>query len=338
MPEKIINIYNMLSRQELRAAWYDPCSTLEQGEIMIWQKTIARPVTVTDIGLHSGQPVTMSVLPAAANQGLKFIRTDLPGRPQVRAHFSRVVDTTRATTLGEGAATLATVEHLLSACYGLGIDNAVIEVDGPEVPIMDGSAKPFVDLLLQAGSTSLPWPKAYLLVDQAVELSNGDGWMRVVPGKPRIMYAIDFSHPLIRRQRFTVPLEAEHFRREIAPARTFGFLKEVQFLQARGLARGGSLKNALVLDDNGILNPEGLRFPEEFVRHKILDVMGDLALLGMPILGRLEVSRGSHELHQRFIQHLIDSENAWRLWVPPLHNRTLRHAFESPVFWQGAPA
>jgi UDP-3-O-[3-hydroxymyristoyl] N-acetylglucosamine deacetylase len=305
---------------------------------MIWQKTIARPVTVTDIGLHSGQPVTMSMYPAAANQGLKFIRTDLPGQPMVRAHFSRVVDTTRATTLGEGDATLATVEHVLSAFYGLGIDNAVIEVDGPEVPIMDGSAKPFVDLLMKAGASTLPWPRAYLLVNKQVELSNGDGWIRVMPGQPRVMYAIDFPHPLIRRQRFSVPLDSDHFRREIAPARTFGFLKEVQFLKSRGLARGGSLENALVLDDAGVLNPGGLRYPEEFVRHKILDVLGDLALLGMPIIGRLEVSRGSHELHQQFVQHLIHQEHAWRLWVPPIHNRTPRRTFEPASLWQAAPA
>ncbi len=295
---------------------------------MIWQKTIARPVSLTGVGLHSGLPATISLYPGPANQGLKFIRTDLPGRPQMRAHFSRVVDTTRATTLREGQATLATVEHVLSAFYGLGIDNAIIEVDGPEVPIMDGSAKPFVDLLMAAGLASQPWPRYYLVVQKPVEVSNGDGWMRVMPGKPRIMYAIDFPHPLIRRQRFSVPVDADHFRREIAPARTFGFLKEVQFLKSRGLARGGSLDNAVVLDEGGILNPGGFRFPEECVRHKILDVLGDLALLGMPILGRLEVSRGGHDLHQQF----------WRLWVPPLHNRTPRRSFAPSSLWQGAPA
>jgi UDP-3-O-[3-hydroxymyristoyl] N-acetylglucosamine deacetylase len=305
---------------------------------MIWQKTIARPMTATGVGLHSGLPATVSVYPAAANQGLKFIRTDLPDRPQMRAHFSRVVDTTRATTLGDGRATLCTVEHLLSAFYGLGIDNAVIEVDGPEVPIMDGSAQPFVELLAAAGSASLPWPRAYLVINQQVEVSNGDGWMRVMPGKPRIMYAIDFAHPLIRRQRFTVPLDAEHFRREIAPARTFGFLKEVQFLQSRGLARGGSLDNAVVLDDTDVLNPGGFRYPEECVRHKILDALGDLALLGMPILGRLEVSRGGHDLHQQFLRELIQQEHAWRLWVPPLHNRTMRQPHAPEPLWQAAPA
>jgi UDP-3-O-[3-hydroxymyristoyl] N-acetylglucosamine deacetylase len=315
-----------------------PLAPSNGGGIMIWQKTIARSLNITGVGLHSGRPVSMSIHPAAANQGLKFIRTDLPDRPQVRAHFTRVVDTTRATTLAEGEATLATVEHLLSAFYGLGIDNAIVEVDGPEIPIMDGSAKPFVDLLMQADSSSLPWPRTYLVVHKTIEVSNGDGWMRVVPGQPRIMYAINFPHPLIRRQRYSVPLDSDHFRREIAPARTFGFLKEVQYLQSQGLARGGSLDNALVLDDSNVLNPGGLRFPEEFVRHKILDALGDLALLGLPILGRLEVSRGSHDLHQQFIQQLIHQEKAWRLWVPPLHNRTLRRTSQSPPLWQGAPA
>jgi UDP-3-O-[3-hydroxymyristoyl] N-acetylglucosamine deacetylase len=305
---------------------------------MIWQKTIARPLSVTGIGLHGGQPVNLTLYPASANQGLKFIRTDLPGRPQVRAHYSRVVDTTRATTLGEGRATLATVEHLLAAFWGLGIDNAVIEADGPEIPIMDGSARPFTDVLQRAGISSLPWPRSYLLIHRPVELYNGDGWIRVLPGQSRITYSIDFPHPLIRRQRFSVPLDAESFRREIAPARTFGFLKEVQYLQSRGLARGGSLENALVLNDHDVLNPDGLRFPEEFVRHKILDAVGDLALLGLPLVGRLEVSRGSHDLHQKFVQHLILQEDAWRLWVPPLHNREPRRGHEPAGLWLGMPA
>jgi UDP-3-O-[3-hydroxymyristoyl] N-acetylglucosamine deacetylase len=305
---------------------------------MIWQKTIARPFKVKGIGLHCGEPVTLTVLPASANQGLKFLRTDLPGRPTIRAHFTQVVDTTRATTLGAGTVTLGTVEHLLAALFGLGIDNAVIEVDGPEVPIMDGSALPFVELLLKAGTQLLPWPRAYLLVQQPVEYTNGDGWIRVMPGALRISYAIDFSHPLIRRQHYSLFLESDSFRREIAPARTFGFLKEVQFLKSRGLARGGSLENAVVLDEQGVLNPEGLRFPEEFVRHKILDMLGDLALLGLPLVGRLEVTRGSHELHRKFIQHLVSQEDAWRLWVPPLHNRESRRPAATLARLMEAPA
>ena len=229
------------------------------------------------------------------------MRADLPGQPEIPAHYSKVVDTLRATTLGEGRATLSTVEHLLAALLGAGVDNARIAVEGPEVPIMDGSAGPFSVLLAATGFRALPWLRAYLRVHRPVELREGDQWMRVVPGEPRITYTIDFSHPLIRRQRFTVPLVSEDFAREIASARTFGFLKEVQYLQTNGLALGGSLDNAVVLDDAGVLNPGGFRFPDECVRHKILDAVGDLALLGLPLYGRLEVSRGSHELHLRFL-------------------------------------
>jgi UDP-3-O-[3-hydroxymyristoyl] N-acetylglucosamine deacetylase len=305
---------------------------------MFWQKTIAQPLTFSGIGLHSGRPVTVTIFPASANHGLRFGRADLPGKPQIRAHYSQVVDTTRATTLGEGGATLSTVEHLLSACHGLGLDNALILVDGPELPIMDGSAGPFARLLTEAGFRALPWPRAYLLILRPVELGQGDQWMRAIPGEPRITYTIDFNHPLIRRQRYTVPLRSESFRGEIAPARTFGFLKEVVHLKDKGLALGGSLDNALVLDDDGVLNPEGLRFPEECVRHKILDAVGDLALLGVPILGRLEVSRGSHDLHHRFLKKLMAQEGAWRLWIPSPRPREKRSSWFQGPLWEGAPA
>lgn len=305
---------------------------------MIWQKTIARPVEVQGIGLHSGQPVKLTILPAAANQGVRFRRADLPGRPILRAHFSRVADTTRATTLKEGGATLSTVEHLLAALYGLGIDNALIEVHGAEIPILDGSARPFVEALLQAGALPLPWPRTYLVLRRTVEVKNGHGWMRAMPGQPRISYRIEFPHPLLSRQRFGIPLDAEHFRREIAPARTFGFLREVTFLQSRGLALGGSLDNAVILDEVGVLNPEGLRFPNECVRHKILDALGDLALLGFPLLGVVMVNRGGHELHHQFLTELMRREDAWHLWIPPLHNRTGRHPLASRPLWQDCPA
>jgi UDP-3-O-[3-hydroxymyristoyl] N-acetylglucosamine deacetylase len=292
---------------------------------MLWQKTLAQPLNFTGIGLHTGQPVHVAIQPAGANYGLRFVRTDLPGRPEILAHYTRVVDTTRATTLGEGDFTLSTVEHLLAALRGLGVDNARIKVAGPEVPIMDGSAAPFSSLLSATGLRELPWPRSYVLIKKPVELRQGDQWMRVTPGEPSITYTIDFNHPLIRRQRYSVALQSESFCAEIAPARTFGFLKEVQFLQTRGLALGGSLDNAVVLDDTGVLNPGGLRFPEECVRHKILDAVGDLALLGLPLWGRLEVGRGSHELHCTFMQFLMRQESAWRLWAP------------SPQPWQGKP-
>jgi UDP-3-O-[3-hydroxymyristoyl] N-acetylglucosamine deacetylase len=248
------------------------------------------------------------------------------------------VDTTRATTLGEGGCTLSTVEHLLAALRGLGVDNALIHVEGPELPIMDGSALPFARLLTETGLRSLPWPRAHLLIERPVELRAGDQWMRVSPGEPKITYTIDFPHPLIRRQRFTVPLKPGAFRREIAPARTFGFLKEVEYLKAHGLALGGSLDNAVVLDDTGVLNADGLRFPEECVRHKILDAVGDLALLGLPLLGRLEVARGSHALHHKFLEALMAREDAWSLWVPSARDRTAQPRWAPAPLWEGVPA
>ncbi len=305
---------------------------------MIWQKTLARPVTVSGIGLHRGEMVTMTIFPAAANSGIRFVREDLPGRPHVPAHFSRVVNTERATTLGEGPAVLSTVEHLLAALHGVGVDNALVQVEGPELPILDGSAAPYAELLVEAGLRPLPWPRAYLLVQRAVELREGSQWMRVSPGRLRISCSIDFPHPLIRRQRYSLSLGSESFRREIAPARTFGFLKEVQYLQSQGLALGGSLDNALVLDEAGVLNPGGLRFPEEFVRHKILDAVGDLALLGLPLVGRVEINRGSHEFHLKFIRHLMQEQESWRLWVPPIHNRELRQRWAPAPLWEGVPA
>jgi len=307
---------------------------------MLWQKTLAQPLNFTGIGLHTGRPVQVTIAPAGANHGLRFVRADLPGKPEILAHYTRVVDTTRATTLGEGGFTLSTVEHLLAALRGLGVDNARIKVEGPELPIMDGSAEPFSRLLNEAGLRQLPWPRAYVLIRKPVELKQGDQWMRVTPGEPSITYTIDFNHPLIRRQRYSVSLQSEKFCSEIAPARTFGFLKEVQYLQTRGLALGGSLENAVVLDDAGVLNPGGLRFPEECVRHKILDAMGDLALLGLPLLGRLEVGRGSHQLHCAFLQFLMRQENAWRIWAPtPPPRKRPTPWLQAPLWGEaGAPA
>ena len=325
-----------LGRRLPNQPWYEDCTAFNNPS-MFWQKTLAQSLSFAGIGLHSGRQVQVTIYPAAANHGLRFCRVDLPGKPQVRAHYSQVVDTTRATTLGDGPATLATVEHLLSACWGLGLDNALVLVDGPELPIMDGSAAPFARLLSDTGFRSLPWPRSYLLIQRPVELRDGDQWMRATPGEPRITYSIDFPHPLIRRQRYTMALGSPSFRGEIAPARTFGFLREVEYLKDRGLALGGTLDNALVLDDEKVLNPGGLRFPEECVRHKILDALGDLALLGVPLLGRLEVNRGSHALHHRFLMELMARESAWRLWVPS-PPREKRSPFLQAPLWQGAPA
>jgi UDP-3-O-[3-hydroxymyristoyl] N-acetylglucosamine deacetylase len=310
----------------------------KQGRTMIWQKTLNRSLSFTGVGLHGGKPVTFTINPAPANRGIRFVRADLAESPEIRAHYTKVVDTTRATTLGEGPATLSTVEHLLAALLGLGVDNALVQVGGPELPIMDGSAAPFVKELMAAGLRSLPWPRTFCVIRHPLELRKGNQWMRLTPGEPRITCSIDFPHPLIRHQRYSVSLGADSFRREISPARTFGFLKEVEFLKSQGLARGGSLDNAVVLDDSQVLNPGGFRFPEECVRHKILDALGDLALLGLPILGHLEVSRGSHTLHHRFLEFLVSQEQSWRLWVPSPRPKESQDRFFHPPMWEGVPA
>jgi UDP-3-O-[3-hydroxymyristoyl] N-acetylglucosamine deacetylase len=284
---------------------------------MQFQHTIKRRVACQGIGIHSGRPTHLVIHPAPANSGLNFVRTDLPGSPVIPARSSRVVDSSLATTLGNREAYVSTVEHLLAALAGLNIDNARIEVSGPELPILDGSAFPFVALLQKAGIKALRWPRAFFHMQKPLEISDGDKYICIEPAtEAQLTYAIDFPHPCIGRQEMTFQPRAKTFYREIAPARTFGFLQDVQRLQANGQALGGSLDNAIVLDQHTVLNPEGLRFPDEFVRHKILDLIGDLALLGWPILGHIRVSKGSHALHQQFMQALLQQQETWRLWIP----------------------
>jgi len=283
------------------------------------QKTVARKVSFSGISLHRGDLVKVTIYPAPANSGIRFVRTDLASRPVIPARHSRVVDTSLATTLGVPGATVATVEHLLAAMAGLGIDNARIEIHGAELPIMDGSAAPFTALLRQVGVTTLRWPRAFFRIQEKVEVAEGDSSIAVEPAaEPSFSYTINFSHPFIGEQKLTFKHNRENFCQEIAPARTFGFLKDVEMLHANGLALGGSLDNALVLDASQVMNPGGLRFPDEFVRHKILDLMGDMALLGWPLLGHLKVKKGSHKLHNKFLEALIHQQEAWRLWIPEM--------------------
>jgi UDP-3-O-[3-hydroxymyristoyl] N-acetylglucosamine deacetylase len=284
---------------------------------MQFQQTIKRSVACHGIGIHSGRLAHLVIHPAPANSGLNFIRTDLPGAPVIPARSSRVVDSSLATTLGNRKAYVSTVEHLLAALAGMKIDNARIELSGPEMPILDGSAAPFTVLVQKAGIKILKWPRAFFQMQKTLEISDGDKYISIEPAtEAKLTYAIDFPHPAIGRQQFTFRLGARAFCREIAPARTFGFLQDVQKLQANGQALGGSLDNAIVLDPKRVLNPEGLRFPDEFVRHKILDLIGDLALLGWPILGHIRVAKGSHALHQKFMQTLLQQQETWRLYIP----------------------
>lgn len=275
------------------------------------QRTIRRTISCTGIGLHSGQKVSVSLKPSAANSGIKFRRTDLGiDIPATLAHLgpTQVLQT----TLVNGAAAVDTVEHLLSALRGLGIDNVIVELNQPEVPIMDGSAAPWVYLIQEAGVKEQSQPRQVLRVLRAVTVERGDKSISIFPSDSfRISYAIQFDHPMLRSQKKTLDITEASFIDEIAPARTFGFLKEVEMLRQRGLALGGSLDNAVVLGETGVLNP--LRFDDEFVRHKMLDVIGDLALLGHAIAGHVTVQRGGHALHAELAAELLRQTDCWTL-------------------------
>ena len=278
----------------------------------VQQRTIAEKISCTGIGLHSGTPVQLTLHPARRDTGIVFVRNDGTRMVEVPARVAQVGSTQLATTLGTGTATFGTVEHLLAAIYGLGIDNIRVEMDGPEVPVMDGSAASFVFLLRAAGMFEQRGPRHVLRVKRPIEVRDGDRFARVEPGRSlRISYHIDFQHPAIGRQSLDdFELTEGSFERELCRARTFGFLHEVQALWRAGLARGGSLDNTIVLDEHRVLNPEGLRMPDEFVRHKTLDLLGDLALLGMPLEGHVRMARGGHALHQKLMDALLATPGA----------------------------
>jgi UDP-3-O-[3-hydroxymyristoyl] N-acetylglucosamine deacetylase len=270
------------------------------------QRTLKRPVALDGVGLHSGSTVHLRLMPAREDHGIVFTRVDLPGKPSLPARCEYVVDTSLATTLGQGPVKIATVEHLLAALAGLGIDNCRIEVDGPEVPIMDGSAEPFAAAVLEAGIRVQEAPKSMLVIRKPVIVRDGDKRAALMPSKRfQIDCTIDFEHPLIADQRVKVAFDDQTFAKEVAKARTFGFLRDVEKLKKMGLAKGGSLDNAIVVDEFSILNPEGLRFPDEFVRHKLLDALGDVSLLGFPVVGQLSVFKSGHALNHQLVKRVL---------------------------------
>ncbi len=276
------------------------------------QRTLRRSISCAGIGLHSGNKVTLSLKPAPADYGMRFVRTDLGGL-EIPATVTHLGGIQYATGLTRDAGSVETIEHLLGALSTLGIDNVRIELDYPEVPIMDGSAAPFVYLVHEAGVKRLAAPRRYLKVTRPITLSQGDKHIALYPSDHlKVTYSISFDHPLLRHQSRTIRVTEETFVEEIAPARTFGFLKEVEMLRQRGLALGGSLDNAIVLGETGVLN-NTLRFDDEFVRHKILDVLGDLTLVGYPLLGHLVAHRGGHALHTAFAAKILEEKDAWRL-------------------------
>jgi UDP-3-O-[3-hydroxymyristoyl] N-acetylglucosamine deacetylase len=280
------------------------------------QRTLRRPVSCTGIGLHSGNKVTLSLKPAPADYGIRFQRADLGGL-EIPATVTHLAGIQYQTGLAREAVSVETVEHLLAALTALGIDNAIVELNQPEVPIMDGSAAPFVYLILnEAGVKKLTAPRRYLKVLRPVSLTQGDKRIALYPSDHfKVSYSISFDHPLLRHQSLTMRITEESFVEDIAPARTFGFLKEVEMLRQRGLALGGSLDNAIVLGETGVLNP--LRFEDECVRHKILDVIGDLSLVGHPVIGHVVAHRGGHALHTAFAAKILEEADAWRIVESP---------------------
>lgn len=256
----------------------------------------------------------MVIRPAGVDEGIVFVRGDLSGNNRIKADVHNVRDTTMATTLGLNGVMVSTVEHLMSAFSGMGVDNAVVEVDAPEVPIMDGSARPFVDLLKDVGTRIQSKGKKLLVIKERIAVSEGEGTAMFLPSPEfRITYKIEFQHPSIGIQSYDMKFSDISYEEEICAARTFGFLKDVEYLQAKGLALGGSLKNAVVLDDRRIINKEGLRFPDEFVKHKILDAVGDLSLLGIPIIGHFVAYKSGHHLNNLLLKELLIRQECWTL-------------------------
>ncbi len=282
------------------------------------EHTIASRVQCTGIGLHTGEPVDLVLRPAAPGTGILFVRTDRPRPVRFPARAEWVTDTTLATTLGNEDVSLSTIEHLVAALRAMGIDNCTIEVSGPELPIMDGSSGSFVYLIQQAGLRPQARMRRRIVIRRPIEVRDGNRWVRALPSRDfKLSVEIDYSHPAIGRQSLEgLVITPDLFAREIAPARTFGFLKDTQRLQAIGLARGGSLSNAIVLDETRVLNPEGLRFRDEFARHKVLDLIGDLALLGVPLQAHVKAVRGGHKLHQALVAEIRANPSCWTLETP----------------------
>ncbi len=282
---------------------------------MAYRRTLRNAVGCTGIGLHSGKPARLELRPAPAGSGIRFRRSDRGAEiPALPSELHRL---DHATTLGNDGASIETVEHLLSALFALGVDDCLVELDGPEVPALDGSAAPFVILIHEAGTRPQRQAREYLKILRPVEVVRGVKWARLLPSDHfRVTYTIGFDHPLLRHQHASFRIGPETFASEIAPARTFGFLREVETLRRSGLALGGSLENAIVIGETGVLNNK-LRFEDEFVRHKILDAIGDLSLLGYPIVGHLEANKAGHALHATLVQKLMQTQDAWALVPHP---------------------
>lgn len=280
----------------------------------IFQKTIGRTISLSGIGLHTGKKATITLRPAQENTGYLFVAKDANVPVEILATFDRVVDTLLATTIGREGVKISTIEHLIAAFRGMDIDNVIVEVEGGEVPIMDGSAAPFVYLIKKAGIREQERLRKFIVVNKTITFEDGDKFIKISPYTGfEISFAIDFPHPVIGKQSLVFEFSPENFEKEIARARTFGFYKEVEYLKKNGLALGGSLENAIVVGKDGVINQEGLRMSDEFVRHKILDLIGDIALLGYPVLGKIEAYKSGHELNNRLCRELFENRDDFQV-------------------------
>ncbi|WP_029893947.1 UDP-3-O-acyl-N-acetylglucosamine deacetylase [Desulfohalovibrio reitneri] len=278
----------------------------------MFQKTIRKAISCSGIGLHSGRKVSLSLRPAPEDTGILFCLRDGEGTRFLKPDPKAVQSTRLATTLTRGKDSLSTVEHLMAAVRGMGVDNIRVEAEGGELPIMDGSAAPFVYLLRMAGTQVQSAPKRVLALTRELDFEREDKWIRAKPYQGfRVDYTISFDHPRIGDQRFSIDLTPESFSRKLAKARTFGFLREVEFLRSNGLALGGSLENAVVLDEYNVINEDGLRFKDEFVRHKVLDFAGDMAVAELPLWGHFQVFASGHGLNNEFLRYLVDNSGEY---------------------------
>jgi UDP-3-O-[3-hydroxymyristoyl] N-acetylglucosamine deacetylase len=286
---------------------------------MLRQRTLKAQVRATGVGLHSGQGVALTLTPAGPDTGIVFRRVDLPAPVEIRAEASRVNDTRMASTLtaeSDPSVRVATVEHLMSALAGLGVDNLVIDVTAPEIPILDGSAGSFVFLLQSVGTVEQAAPKRFIRVRRAVEVRDGDKWARLEPHFGfKLRFSIDFDHPAIDAtvQEVEVDFASDSYVSEIARARTFGFMHDVESLRSHGLAQGGSMGNAIVIDESRVLNADGLRSADEFVKHKILDAIGDLYLVGHPLLAAYSAHKSGHAMNNALLRALLADTDAWEI-------------------------
>ena len=295
---------------------------------MLKQRTLSSKIKASGVGLHTGKKITLTLNPARVNTGIIFVRTDLKSDP-IQASLENVHDTRLSTTLSNNTAKISTVEHLLSALAGLGIDNALIELDGPEVPIMDGSARPFVFMIQSAGIQEQNDTKKFIKIKKTIEVRQDEKWAKIEPFDGfKVAFTIDFNHPAFSEgsQSSEIDFSSVSYLSQVSRARTFGFAKDIELLRKNNLALGGSVNNAIVIDDYKVINEEGVRFEDEFVKHKILDAIGDLYLLGHGLIGSFSAYKSGHHLNNLLLRELVNNEDAWE-------EATIEDNEKSPIFY-----